>query len=176
LWQQQQQQHGDEPSVFNTHQQQLALQQQWQQHLQHQHSQRQQQMQQQRQRKRPAVDTVDLTVSDSEDEKQVPEAAAAAGPEVQQHADASSSGRSPPTEPRYSAACPCCAAESQEPLDAAVMQRLQRKQGYQQWCAVHRQQQLAAAGDGKWTCRVCTLMNPAAVLACEACLTVKNLI
>jgi hypothetical protein len=132
-------------------------------------------MQQQRQRKRPAVDTVDLTVSDSEDEEQVPEAAAAAGAGVQQHAGASSSGRSAPVEPNIPATCPCCAAESQGPLDAVVMQRLQRRQGYQQWCAVHRQQ-LAAASVGNWTCSVCTLINPVAVLACQACLTVKNVI
>lgn len=178
--QQQQQQQADDINVANSHQpqltqQQLVLQQQWQQHLQQQHT----QLQQQRQRKRPAVDTVDLTVSDSEDEGQLPEAAAAAGAEVQQQqvAGGNSSGRFVPAVPTVPATCPCCAAGLQRPLDAAVMQRLERRQGYQQWCAVHRQQQRAAANEvGKWTCSVCTLKNPAAVLCCEACLTVKNVI
>jgi hypothetical protein len=51
-----------------------------------------------------------------------------------------------------------------------VMQSLQQRRGFRQWCALHRQLQ---EGSG-WTCTTCTLRNSAAVLVCEACLTVKN--
>jgi hypothetical protein len=93
------------------------------------------------------------------------------------------------------AGCPCCAAElgggaGVQP-DAAVMRRLWRRQGFQQWCQLHRQLQeqeskgvgVAAAaavaggsdaGGGSWTCSMCTLINREGVLVCEACLTVKN--
>lgn len=167
-------------------QQQAALQQEWQQHLQ-----QRQLQQQQRQRKRPAVETVDLTLSDGEDDGDPQqEAAAAAGAAAAAAAGSSgfgAAGSSAGARP-VAVSCPCCAASVDGPLDAAVMQRLQQRTGYQQWCDLHRQlraeqqgqqqgrSRAADAAEGAWTCNVCTLVNPGRVLVCEACLSVKNLI
>jgi len=201
--QQQQQRHELPPAPSNGHkqqhdgssfpaqhhqqlsQQQAALQQQWQQHLQQSNSQRQQRRQQPR--KRPAPDTVDLTMTDSDDEDQ--QQTSAAGVESSSGATAAvAAAAAAPSGEQLFTSCPCCAAAVQGALDPAVMQRLHSRQGYRQWCARHRREQQGQQGDSlkaadpsglygsSWTCSICTLINPASILVCQACLTAKNVI
>lgn len=171
----------------------VTLQQEWRARIQQQQRQRQQ-AQQQKAKKRSAAEAIDLTLSDDESDGLLAGHLSAAAAANSKAAVADGAGALGPC------SCPCChpgfaAAErldttssgaasfrvwcarsrqwlqDQQELSKAVSKQLdpQPSAGHPSAAASH-----TAGASGQWVCPVCTLLNPAMVLQCEACLTERG--